>query len=83
MRLGGRAIHELREINITPHFNKHAEGSVLMEVGDTKLICTATVEEKVPNFLRGQQRGWIHAEYSMLPRATQERNQRESARGRP
>jgi ribonuclease PH len=61
---------------------KHAEGSVLIEVGDTKVICTATVEEKVPPFMKGQGRGWITAEYSMLPRATQVRNQRESTKGK-
>jgi ribonuclease PH len=82
MRKDGRAHDELRQIRMTTQFNIHAEGSVLIEVGNTKVICTATVEEKVPQFLRGQGRGWINAEYSMLPRATHDRNQRESAKGR-
>jgi ribonuclease PH len=82
MRWSGRAANELRMITMTTDFNKHAEGSVLIEVGDTRVICTATIDEKVPQFLRGQQRGWVTAEYSMLPRATHERNQRESAKGR-
>jgi ribonuclease PH len=62
--------------------NKYAEGSVFIEMGDTKVLCMATVEEKVPPFLKGQGKGWVTAEYSMLPRATQSRNQRESARGK-
>lgn len=69
-------------MTITPNYNKHAEGSVLIEVGDTKVICTATVEERVPPFLKGQGKGWVTAEYSMLPRATQVRNQREAAKGK-
>lgn len=83
MRKDGRAADELRPIKMTVDCNIHAEGSVLIEVGETKVICTATIEEKVPQFMRGQHRGWINAEYSMLPRATKERNQRESAKGRP
>jgi ribonuclease PH len=67
---------------MTTNVMKHAEGSVLIEVGDTKVICTATMEEKVPSFMKGQGKGWINAEYSMLPRATQVRNQRESIKGR-
>ncbi len=69
-------------MKITPHYIKHAEGSVLIEVGDTKVICTATVEDRVPPFMKGQGKGWVTAEYSMLPRATQVRNQREAAKGK-
>jgi ribonuclease PH len=82
MRIDGRAADQLRPITITPHYIKHAEGSVLIEAGDTKVICTASLEERVPPFMKGQGKGWITAEYSMLPRATQVRNQRESARGK-
>mgnify|MGYP001413603604 FL=1 len=83
MRIDGRSGNELRPVRITPHYIKHAEGSVLIEAGDTRVICTATVEERVPPFLKGQGKGWITAEYAMLPRATQIRNQRESVKGRP
>jgi len=79
-RIDGRAKDEMRPITITRNFNKYAEGSVLIETGDTKLLCTATVEEKVPPFLRGKGQGWITAEYSMLPRATEVRNMRETLR---
>ncbi|MDT3429106.1 ribonuclease PH [Paenibacillus forsythiae] len=82
MRSNGRNDDQLRPLKITTQTNKYAEGSVLIEMGDTKVICTATVEEKVPPFLKGQGKGWVTAEYSMLPRATQSRNQRESARGK-
>lgn len=82
MRLDGREANELRAMRITPNYIKHAEGSVLIEVGDTKVICTATVEDRVPPFMKGQGKGWVTAEYSMLPRATQVRNQREAARGK-
>ncbi|CAG7647937.1 ribonuclease PH [Paenibacillus allorhizosphaerae] len=82
MRNDGRAADQARPVKITTHYNKHAEGSVLIEVGDTKVICTATVEERVPPFMKGQGKGWITAEYSMLPRATAVRNQRESAKGK-
>ncbi|SDN58101.1 ribonuclease PH [Paenibacillus sp. yr247] len=82
MRIGGRTNQELRPMKITPHYIKHAEGSVLIEVGDTKVICTATIEERVPPFMKGQGKGWVTAEYSMLPRATQVRNQREAAKGK-
>jgi ribonuclease PH len=82
MRSDGRTNNELRPMKITPHYIKHAEGSVLIEVGDTKVICTASVEERVPPFMKGQGKGWITAEYSMLPRATQVRNQREAAKGK-
>lgn len=82
MRSDGRQYGETRAVTITPHYMKHAEGSVLIEVGDTKVICTASVEERVPPFMKGQGRGWITAEYAMLPRATQVRNQRESTKGK-
>ena len=74
--------HHLRPINITTHYIKHPEGSVLIEVGDTKVICNASIEDRVPPFMRGQGKGWITAEYSMLPRATKQRNIRESSRGK-
>lgn len=82
LRADGRRPDELRPVQITKDINMHAEGSVLMEIGNTKVICTATVEDRVPPFLRGQGEGWITAEYSMLPRATSVRNPRESSRGR-
>jgi ribonuclease PH len=81
-RSDGRQWNEVRPVTITPGINKYAEGSVLIEVGSTKVICAATVEEKVPPFMKGQGRGWVTAEYAMLPRATQVRNQRESAKGK-
>jgi ribonuclease PH len=77
-RIDGRANDEIRPVTITRNFNKYAEGSVLIETGDTKVVCTATVDEKVPPFLRGKGQGWITAEYSMLPRATEIRNVRET-----
>jgi len=79
-RVDGRANDEIRPITITKNINKYAEGSVLIEAGDTKVICTATVDDKVPPFLRGKEKGWITAEYSMLPRATEIRNMRETLR---
>lgn len=82
MRPSGRAPHELRPIRITRHYTRHAEGSVLVEFGDTRVLCTATVEDKVPPFLKGKGQGWVTAEYGMLPRATTERTAREAARGR-
>ncbi|MFM9280104.1 ribonuclease PH [Paenibacillus jiagnxiensis] len=82
MRTNGRNGDELRPMNLTTGVNKYAEGSVFIEVGDTKVICTASVEERVPPFMKGQGRGWVTAEYSMLPRATHTRNQREAARGK-
>jgi ribonuclease PH len=82
MRIDGRSPAELRPILITPGFIPHAEGSVLIEVGRTRVICTATVEESVPAFLKGSKRGWITSEYSMLPRATDVRTPRESSIGR-
>lgn len=82
MRPDGRASDELRNIKITTNFLNTAEGSVLIEMGGTKVICTATIENKVPPFLKDMNRGWITAEYSMLPRATPVRTMRESAAGR-
>ncbi len=81
-RKDGRALDELRPVTIRPGFTRHAEGSVLMEMGDTKVICTATVEERVPPFLQKSGKGWVTAEYGMLPRATTERTQREASRGK-
>ncbi|PGZ93782.1 ribonuclease PH [Bacillus sp. AFS029533] len=81
-RTDGRLNNELRPIEITTHYTKHAEGSVLISIGDTKVICNATVEDRVPPFLRNSGKGWISAEYSMLPRATQERTIRESSKGK-
>jgi len=80
MRLNGRKNNELRDIRITRNYTKHAEGSVLIEMGDTKVLCNATVEEKVPSFKKGLMEGWVTAEYSMLPRATQSRNSRDISR---
>ncbi|MFB0844252.1 ribonuclease PH [Paenibacillus oleatilyticus] len=82
MRSDGRKVDQARPVKITTNYNKHAEGSVLIEVGDTRVICTATVEERVPPFMKGQGKGWVTAEYSMLPRATSVRNQREAAKGK-
>ena len=76
MRPDGRRHDELRSVVITPDFNRYAEGSVLVEFGETKVICTATVETKVPSFLEGQHRGWVTAEYAMLPRSTHTRSGR-------
>jgi len=73
---------QLRPITITRHFTRHAEGSVLIEFGDTKVICTASVEDKVPGFLKGKGQGWLTAEYGMLPRSTHTRSDREAARGK-
>lgn len=82
MRQDGRMKNELRKIEFIKDFTIHAEGSILVSVGNTKVICNATVEEKVPPFLRGQGKGWVTAEYAMLPRATGSRTQRESAKGK-
>lgn len=82
MRPDGRQYNELREVKITRDFISTAEGSALIELGRTRVICTATVEDKVPLFLKDQNRGWVTAEYSMLPRATQTRTMRESTSGR-
>ena len=81
-RPSGRADDQLRAIRITRHYTKHAEGSVLIECGDTKVICTASIEEKVPGFLKGKGQGWMTAEYGMLPRSTHTRMDREAARGK-
>ena len=82
MRPSGRAPDELRAVRITRHYTRHAEGSVLVEFGDTRVLCTATVEDSVPGFLRGSGQGWITAEYGMLPRSTHTRTAREAARGK-
>ncbi|HGN1707520.1 TPA: ribonuclease PH [Providencia rettgeri] len=82
MRPADRQADQMRPITITRNYTKHAEGSVLIEFGDTKVLCNATVEEGVPRFLKGQGQGWVTAEYGMLPRATNSRNQREAARGK-
>lgn len=82
LREDGRDLNEHRKINIIKDFNLYAEGSVLIECGNTKVICTASVSDRVPPFLKNQGRGWLTAEYSMLPRATDERNQRESSKGK-
>jgi ribonuclease PH len=81
MRPSGRSRDEMRQVQLTPHFTRHAEGSVLASFGDTRVICTASVEAKVPQFLKGKAQGWVTAEYGMLPRATHTRTQREAARG--
>ena len=81
MRPSGRAPEQLRPIRLTRQFTRHAEGSVLVEFGETRVICTASVEERVPPFLKGKGQGWITAEYGMLPRATHTRSPREAARG--
>ncbi|MGB2426351.1 MAG: ribonuclease PH [Alteromonas sp.] len=82
MRPSGRTASQIRPVTITRQFTCHAEGSVLIEFGNTKVICNATVEEGVPRFMKGQGKGWITAEYSMLPRATHTRSAREAARGK-
>jgi ribonuclease PH len=81
-RLDGRADNATRNIRITPNYTMHAEGAVLIEVGSTKVICTASVEDRVPPFLRGSGKGWVTAEYGMLPRATSTRTQREASSGK-
>lgn len=82
VRPSGRRTDELRPVRITRHYTRHAEGSVLIECGDTRVVCTASVEEGVPPFLKGQGQGWLTAEYGMLPRATTTRVRREAAEGR-
>lgn len=82
IRPSNRALNQMRDVRITRQFTKHAEGSVLVEFGDTKVICTASVERGVPRFLRGSGSGWVTAEYGMLPRATGSRSGREAARGK-
>jgi len=81
-RPSGRSNDQLRDVRLTRNFTKHAEGSVLVEFGDTKVICTASVEDGVPRFMRGEGRGWVTAEYGMLPRSTGSRMNREAARGK-
>ena len=81
-RSNNRQPNELREINIEPNFNIHAEGSVLVSFGNTRVICTATIENRVPRWMRNSEEGWITAEYGMLPRSTNERMGREAARGK-
>jgi len=80
-RADGRGADQLRPVKITTRFNKHAEGSCLIEVGDTRVVCTVSVEDRVPPFLKGKGEGWVTAEYGMLPRATTTRSQREVSRG--
>jgi len=82
MRPSGRAPNQLRDVKITRNYTKHAEGSVLIEFGETKVLCNASVEARVPGFLRGQGQGWVTAEYGMLPRSTGSRMGREAARGK-
>lgn len=83
MRPSGRAPDELRTIQLTRGYTKHAEGSVLVEFGDTRVLCNASIDEKVPGFLKGNGQGWVTAEYGMLPRSTGERMAREAHKGRP
>jgi len=82
MRPSGRAPDQLRSIRFTRRYTKHAEGSVLVEFGDTRVLCNVSIDEKVPNFLKGKGQGWVTAEYGMLPRATGSRMQREAAAGK-
>ncbi len=82
MRPSNRAPDEMRPVTLTTNYTMHAEGSVLVEFGNTKVLCTASVEDRVPGFLRGQGKGWVTAEYGMLPRSTTERMGREAARGK-
>src|SRR5271165_1942431 len=82
MRPSKRQPDELRDLRITRHYTRHAEGAVLIESGDTKVLCTVSVEDKVPPFLKGKGQGWLTAEYGMLPRATNTRSDREAARGK-
>ena len=82
VRPSGRQPNQLRAISITRNFTKHAEGSVLVEFGDTRVLCNASIEDRVPGWLRGKGKGWVTAEYGMLPRSTNERMGREAARGR-
>ena len=81
-RPSGRAPGALREVRMTRHYTRHAEGSVLIEFGDTRVLCTASIDEKVPSFLKGQGKGWMTAEYGMLPRSTHTRMDREAAKGK-
>ena len=81
-RPSGRAVDALRPIRLTRHYTRHAEGAVLIECGDTRVICTASIEDKVPGFLKGRGQGWMTAEYGMLPRSTHTRMDREAAKGK-
>ena len=82
IRSDGRSPSELRPVHIEPNYLKYAEGSVLINVGNTRVLCAASIEEKVPQWMKGRGTGWVTAEYAMLPRATQERTQREASKGR-
>ena len=82
MRPSGRAANALRSVDFVIGFNRHAEGSCLVKFGDTHVICTASLDEKVPPFLKGSGKGWVTAEYGMLPRATHSRGDREAAKGK-
>src|SRR5271156_29547 len=82
MRPSGRRADELRAVRFTRGYTRHAEGSVLVEFGDTRVLCSVSIEEGVPGFLRGKAQGWVTAEYGMLPRATHTRSAREAARGK-
>jgi len=82
MRPAGRSAQQVRPVTLTRNYTKHAEGSVLVEFGETKVLCTATVDESVPRFLKGQGQGWVTAEYGMLPRSTHSRMAREAAKGK-
>jgi len=83
MRVDGRKNDQMRSVKITRNYTKYAEGSVLIEVGDTKVICTASIEDKIPPFLKGSGEGWITCEYNMLPRSTQTRKPRDVSKGKP
>jgi ribonuclease PH len=82
MRNDGRSASQMRKVEVQPHFIKNAEGSVLITVGHTRVICTASIENAVPQFLKGQNKGWVTSEYAMIPRSTHTRTPREAARGR-
>jgi ribonuclease PH len=82
MRPSGRRADEMRPVRFTPHYTRHAEGAVLVEFGETRVLCTASIEPKVPPFLKGKQEGWVTAEYGMLPRSTHTRTPREASRGK-
>ncbi|MBT8101001.1 MAG: ribonuclease PH [Gammaproteobacteria bacterium] len=82
MRPSGRDVGDMRQVQFTPDFTRHAEGSVLAEFGETRVLCTATIEERVPPWMRGKGSGWVTGEYGMLPRATHTRSAREAARGK-
>ncbi len=82
LRPSGRAADALRDVRLTRHYTRHAEGAVLVEFGDTRVLCTASIDEKVPPFLRGKGQGWLTAEYGMLPRSTHTRMDREAAKGK-